>query len=73
MCLGYPGEVLRIDGATAVIDCWGTQRVVQIETLDETILPGDFVIADEDVVVRRIPPQEIDRTIELYETVLVEA
>jgi hydrogenase maturation factor len=73
MCLGFPGEVLSVNGATAVVDCWGMQRVVQIEALDETILPGDFVIADEGIVVRRIPPHDVDRTVELYEAVLAEA
>ena len=73
MCLGFPGEVLSIDGESAVVDCWGMQRVVQIEALDETILPGDFVIADDGIVVRRIPPDDVDRTMELYETVLAEA
>lgn len=49
------------------------QRVVQIEALDETIFPGDFVIADDGIVVRRIPPDDVDRTVELYEAVLAEA
>jgi hydrogenase maturation factor len=73
MSLGFPGEVLSVEGTFAVIDCWGTQQVVQIETVEETILPGDFVIADEGVVVRRIPPDDVDRTLELYEAVLAEA
>jgi hydrogenase expression/formation protein HypC len=73
MCLGFPGEVLSVNGATAVVDFWGMQRVVQIEATGETILPGDFVIADEGIVVRRIPPDDVDRTVELYEAVLAEA
>jgi hydrogenase maturation factor len=73
MCLGFPGEVLSVDGASAVVECWGIQRIVQIEALDETILPGDFVIADDGFVVRRIPSHDVDRTVELYEAVLAEA
>jgi hydrogenase maturation factor len=73
MGLGFPGEVLSVDGASAVINCWGTQRIVRIEALDEAILPGDFVIADDGIVVRRIPPDDVDRTVELYEAVLAEA
>lgn len=73
MCLGFPGEVVSVDGEAAVIDCWGTQRAVQIESLDETILPGDFVIEHDGVVIRRIPPEDVDRTVELYEAILGEA
>jgi hydrogenase expression/formation protein HypC len=73
MCLGFPGEVLSVDGASAVVECWGIQRIVQIEALDETLLPGDFVIEHDGFVVRRIPPDDVDRTVELYEAVLGEA
>ena len=73
MCLGFPGEVLSIDGTSAIVDCWGMQRVVQIESLDEPLLPGDFVIADDGIAVRRIPPDDVDRTMELYEAILGEA
>ena len=73
MCLGFPGEVLSIDGESAVVDCWGMQRIVQIEALDETILPGDFVIEHDGIAIRRIPPGDVDRTMELYEAILAEA
>ena len=73
MCLGFPGEVLSVDGKSAVVACWGLLRTVQIEALGETILPGDFVIADDGIVVRRIPPDDVNRTVELYEAVLAEA
>ncbi|HET7437100.1 MAG TPA: HypC/HybG/HupF family hydrogenase formation chaperone [Thermoanaerobaculia bacterium] len=73
MSLGFPGEVLSIEGTSAVVDCWGMQRVVSIDSLDVAILPGDFVIADAGCVVRRIPPDDVDRTLELYAAVLAEA
>jgi len=73
MGLGLPGEVVSVDGTSAVIDCWGTQRIVQIESLDEDVVPGDFVIEYEGVVVRRIPPDDVDRTFALYEAVVAEA
>jgi len=73
MGLGIPGEVVSIHGTSAVISCWGTQREVQIESLDVAILPGDYVIEHEGIVVRRIPDGDVDCTMELYETVLAEA
>lgn len=73
MCLGIPGEIVSIQGTSAIIECWGTQREVQLDALDEPVLPGDFVIEHEGLVIRRIPAGDVDRTIELYEAVLAEA
>ena len=73
MCLGFPGEIVSVSETTAVIDCWGTRTSVLLDTFTETVLPGDFVIAHEGLVVRRIPPDDVENTLALYETVLGEA
>lgn len=73
MSLGLPGRVVDVDGTSAVIECWGMQRRVQIESLDDEILPGDYVIEHEGLIVRRIAPDDVDRTVELYEAVIAEA
>ena len=44
MSLGLPGEVIRISGATAVIDCWGTTRDVRLDPFAE-VRVGDFAMA----------------------------
>lgn len=72
MCLGIPGEIVSIDGESAVIECWGTRRTIRCDTA-ETVLPGDFVIEHDGAIVRRIPPDDVDQTLELYEAVLAEA
>jgi hydrogenase expression/formation protein HypC len=73
MCLGFPGEIVSVSNTTAVIDCWGRKTNVLLDPSAETILPGDFVIAHEGTVVRRIPPDDVENTLALYETVLGEA
>ena len=73
MCLGFPGEIVSVSDTTAVIDCWGTQTCVRVDTFAETVVPGDFVIAHEGLVVRRIPPDDVENTLALYATVLREA
>lgn len=73
MCLGLPGQVISITLTTAVIDCWGTRKSVRIDSFEETLSLGDYVIEHEGVVVRRIPPAEVDDTLILYETVLGES
>ena len=73
MCLGIPGEIVSISGSSAVIDCWGAQKHVQLEAFAGTLLPGDFVIEHDGAVVRRVAPDDVNDTLELYETVLGEA
>ena len=72
MCLGFPGQIVSISGTSAVIDCWGSRKIVRFEPLAETFLPGDFVIEHDGVIVRRIPTDEVDDTLALYETILAE-
>jgi hydrogenase expression/formation protein HypC len=72
MCLGVPGQIISIKGRSAVVDFWGTRRDVRIDTLDVNVQCGDFVIDHEGVAVRRIPPEEVDDTLALYETILAE-
>lgn len=73
MCLGLPGQIISISGTSAVMDCWGTRKSVRIEAQTDTVLPGDYVIEHEGVVVRTIPPEDVENTLSLYETILSEA
>ena len=73
MCLGFPGEIVSISGVTAVIECWGTQKQVQLDAFAGTLLPGDFVIEHDGAIVRRVAPGDVNDTLTLYEMVLGEA
>jgi hydrogenase expression/formation protein HypC len=73
MGLGLPGEIVSIDGGTAVIECWGTKRDVQLDTIADLVRVGDFVIEHEGSIVRRIAPEDVNNTMALYEMVLAEA
>ena len=73
MCLGVPAEIVSINGTTAVVESWGTRKEVRIDDVADTLLPGDFVIAHEDVIVRRVAPDAVNDTILLYEMILGEA
>lgn len=72
MCLGLPGQIISISGTSAVMECWGDRKTVRIESLAETLLPGDYVIEHEGIIVRLIPPDEVADTLTLYETILSE-
>ena len=73
MCLGIPGEIVSISGRTAVIESWGMQKHVRLDTFTGTLLPGDFVIEHDGRIVRQVAPDDVNDTLALYEMVLGEA
>lgn len=70
MCLGVPGRVVRIDGMLATVDFWGVRRQVRLDTVDEAVAPGDYILNHVGFAIRRIPPEDIAETLALYETLL---
>ena len=73
MCLGMPGQVVSIKGTTAVVDFWGARKEVRIDSVEEVIAAGDYLISHLGVAVRRVPASAVADTLLLYESVLPEA
>lgn len=72
MCLGIPGQIVSIEGRTAIVDFWGTQKPVRLDVLEQRVRSGDYVINHSGFAVRRIPPEEVMDTLALYELILAE-
>ena len=72
MCLGRPGRVLAVRGSVAEVEFWGQRQEIRLEELNETLAPGDTIIAHGGSAVRKIAAEEVDDTIALYESVLAE-
>jgi hydrogenase expression/formation protein HypC len=70
MCLGVPGKVVAVDGCVATVDFWGVERQVRLEIVDEPVAPGDYVLNHVGFAIRRIPPEDIQQTLEVYEQML---
>jgi hydrogenase expression/formation protein HypC len=70
MCLGVPGKVIAIDGAVATVDFFGVRRPVRLDIVDEPVAPGDYVLNHVGYAIRKIPAEEIDATLALYEELL---
>ena len=73
MCLGVPGQVIRIQGKVATLDFWGTRRNVRIDSTSDPIAVGDYVIDHAGVVERKIAVEDVADTLALYEVILTEA
>jgi hydrogenase expression/formation protein HypC len=70
MCLGVPGRVIEVDGMMAVVDFFGVQRRVSLQVVDEPVAPGDYVLNHVGFAIRRIPPEDLEETLALYERLI---
>ena len=73
MCLGVPGRVVEVDGQLAVVDFWGVRKQVRLDVVDEPVAVGDFVLNHVGFAIRRIPAEDAEQTLALYETLLADA
>jgi hydrogenase expression/formation protein HypC len=73
MCLGVPGKVVEVNGLIAVVDFWGVRKEVRLEVVDEAVQPGDYILNHVGYAIRRIPAEDIDATLALYEELLTRA
>lgn len=76
MCLGVPGRVVEIDGLdenSALVDFWGVRRQIRLDIVDQPVSVGDYVLNHVGFAIRRIPEEEIEETLALYELLLREA
>jgi len=73
MCLGVPGRVVEVNGLVATVDFWGVRRQVRLELADEPVAPGDYILNHVGFAIRRIPEEDIEGTLALYEQLLRES
>ncbi len=72
MCLGVPGRVISVHGQIALVDFWGARRETRLDVVDEPVQPGDYILNHVGFAIRRIPAEEIQETLALYEQLLAE-
>jgi hydrogenase expression/formation protein HypC len=70
MCLGVPGRIVEVNGPIATVDFWGVRRQVRLELVDEPVGVGDYILNHVGFAIRRIPEEDIEGTLALYEELL---
>ena len=72
MCLGVPGRVLSIsdDGLSAQVDFFGVHKELRLDIVDEPVSVGDYVLNHVGFAIRRIPPEEVQETLALFDQIL---
>jgi hydrogenase expression/formation protein HypC len=63
---------VEIDGLTARVEFWGVEREVRLDVVDAPVEPGDYVLNHVGFAIRRIPEEEIQETLALYDQILAE-
>ncbi len=70
MCLGVPGRVLSIEGMVAEVDFFGVRKELRLDIVDEPVAVGDYVLNHVGFAIRRIPPEEVQETLALFDQIL---
>ncbi len=70
MCLGVPGKVLAVDGLRATVDFFGVRKELRLDIVDEPVAVGDYVLNHVGFAIRRIPPEEVQETLALFDQLL---
>ena len=66
MCLAVPGRVEAIDGASALVDFGGVERVVQTSLLPDLRI-GEYVLVHAGFAIQRLDPVQASATLSLLE------
>lgn len=70
MCLGIPGEIKSIDGMEATVEFWDVEKDIRIDIVGDDVEEGDYVLNHAGFAIRKIPDEEVEETIALYEAML---
>src|SRR5262245_53991543 len=73
MCLGVPGVVVELEDLCATVDFWGVRRRIRLDLVDEPVAIGDYVLNHVGFAIRRIPHEDVETTLAMYEQLLQEA
>lgn len=61
---------MSVDGDLAQVDFWGVTKPIRLDVIDEPVGPGDYILNHVGFAIRRIPPEDIEATLALYETLI---
>lgn len=73
MCLGVPGRIVDVHDNIALVDFFGVSRHVRLELVDQAVGPGDYILNHVGYAIRKIPAEDVEGTLAMYEQLLREA
>ena len=64
---------MSVDGDIAQVDFWGVTKPIRLDVIDEPVGPGDYVLNHVGFAIRRIPAEDIEGTLAMYEELIRQA
>lgn len=71
MCFGVPGEIKSIEGKKALVDVGGVSKTVRIDAVEDVEV-GSWVLSHAGFAIRKIPKEEAEKTVEMFNEFLRE-
>ena len=62
--------MVAIDGLNATVDFFGVRKELRLDIVDEPVQVGDYVLNHVGFAIRRIPPEEVQETLALFDQIL---
>ncbi|HDJ29559.1 MAG TPA: HypC/HybG/HupF family hydrogenase formation chaperone [Candidatus Acetothermia bacterium] len=69
MCLGIPGRVEAVDGNVATVDYDGVKAQVRLDTLEEPVAVGDYLLVHTGFAIERMTPEDAEETLRLFDEI----
>ena len=70
MSRASPARCWRSTGSSATVDFFGVRKELRLDIVDEPVQVGDYVLNHVGFAIRRIPPEEVQETLALFEQIL---
>ena|GEM_PF-24511 len=67
MCLAAPARVISVSDKTAVVDYQGVQTTARLDTLEEQVEVGDYVLVHTGFAIRRLTAEDAEETLRLFD------
>ncbi|ADR19377.1 HypC/HybG/HupF family hydrogenase formation chaperone [Calditerrivibrio nitroreducens] len=65
MCLGFPGKIIEMDEAMAIVDIAGTKREVSLAMLPDDVNVGDYVMVHVGFAIAKMDEKEAEETLKV--------
>jgi hydrogenase expression/formation protein HypC len=69
--MAVPSRIIAIDGALAIVECFGVERSVNLMLMNETVGVGDFVIVQSGAfAVEKVEPEAAHEALHYLQQVI---
>ncbi len=67
MCLAAPGQVIAIEGDSAIVDYGGVRVQARLDALGEPVGVGDYLLVHAGFAIHRLAPEDGVATLRLFD------